>query len=340
MVAGCLLAGGWFFKKTGFTEERGVLGGPAPSSGLVQSAEGAEFDSNTAGVMENGANALLAAGSGSDLSSGPQDAIPNNAITADGTALQDVGVAVGPAFDRSGTVSYTVRSGDNLSSIASYFGISINTIINANPGVRTNSLRVGQTLSILPTSGVVYHAKSGDTLSSLAGSFGIPESKLVQFNRSVDFSSLDPGTPIIIPGGTQANLAAVGSANLPNYNSKFIMPTNGYNWGTLHHYNAVDIANSCGTPVVAAAEGVVVPDENIPDAPNGWNEGYGNFVLIEHPFGNNVMTRYAHLEKILVNVGDYVQQGEEIGLMGETGDATGCHVHFEVIGAQNPFAKS
>lgn len=339
LVIGCLLVGGWFTAKTGFTEERGVLGGP--DTGLVQSAEGAELNNNiVAAVSESGASALVAASGGNDLISGPPNGIPSNAVAADGTALQDQGTAIGPSFDRSGMISYTVRSGDNLSSIASYFGISINTIINANPGVKANALRVGQTLNILPTSGVVYYTKSGDTLASIAGSFGILGDKLTQFNRSVNFASLDPGTPIIIPGGTATSLVAAGNANLPNYNSRFIMPANGYNWGILHHYNAVDIANSCGTPVVASAEGVVVPDESIQDTPGGWNEGYGNFVLIEHPFGNNVMTRYAHLEKILVNVGDYVQQGEEIGLMGQTGDATGCHVHFEVIGARNPFAKS
>ncbi len=90
---------------------------------------------------------------------------------------------------------------------------------------------------------------------------------------------------------------------------------------------------------MAAAEGLVVPDPQIPNTTDGWNDGYGNFVLIEHPFGNDVRTRYAHLEKVLVSIGDYVKQGEVIGLMGETGDASGCHVHFEVYGAQNPFAK-
>jgi len=120
----------------------------------------------------------------------------------------------------------------------------------------------------------------------------------------------------------------------------FIMPADGYNWGQLHHYNAVDISNKCGTPVRASAEGLVAPDENFGSGVGGWNGGYGNFVLIEHPFGDGVMTRYAHLSKVLVNIGDYVKQGQEIGIVGETGDATGCHVHFEVYGAENPFAKS
>ena len=149
-----------------------------------------------------------------------------------------------------------------------------------------------------------------------------------------------PGASVIIPGGKNLNRLATGGASLPNFNDQFIMPANGYNWGILHHYNAVDIANSCGTPVVAAAEGLVTPDDATPENIDGWNGGYGNFVLIEHPFGDNVRTRYAHLKTISVQIGDYVKQGQVIGLMGETGEATGCHVHFEVYGAENPFAKN
>lgn len=331
---GCLVFGGWFLSgKTALTEEKGILGGPMPdgSSPLISSAEGAE--NGTLGAI---ADAVVVGGADTVQ---PEAAVVDGAATAAVAAVEDAGAPVGPAFDRSGMISYTVQSGDTLSRIAAYFGISVDTIVSANPGVRANALKVGETLNILPTTGVVYEAQSGDTLASISNNFGVSQDKIMQFNQSVDFSSLDPGTPVIIPGGTNANLLASASV-LPNYNNEFIMPTNGYDWGILHHYNAVDIANSCGTPVMAAAEGLVVPDESMPYAVDGWNEGYGNFVLIEHPFGDNVRTRYAHLEKVFVQIGDYVKQGQTIGLMGETGDATGCHVHFEVIGAQNPFAKS
>lgn len=120
----------------------------------------------------------------------------------------------------------------------------------------------------------------------------------------------------------------------------FISPTQGFNFGKIHNNNAVDIANSCGTVIVAAADGLVVPDKNYPDGKAGWNGGYGGFVLLDHPSG--AKTRYAHLEKVLVDVGDFVRQGQKIGLMGSTGNVhgvTGCHLHFEVLGAKNPFAR-
>ena len=186
---------------------------------------------------------------------------------------------------------------------------------------------------------ISYKVHSGDNISQIAARFGITSGVIMAANPGLRPQYLKAGASITIPGGKSQEAESSPSDGLPNFNSEFIMPTEGYNWGMLHHYNAVDIANSCGTPVIAAADGVVIPDESITDAVDGWNGGYGNFVLLEHSFGNGVRTRYAHLEKSFVNVGDYVKQGQQIGLMGETGDATGCHLHFEVYGAKNPFAK-
>jgi murein DD-endopeptidase MepM/ murein hydrolase activator NlpD len=112
---------------------------------------------------------------------------------------------------------------------------------------------------------------------------------------------------------------------------KLKRPASGLDWGDLHAHNGVDIANTCGTAVIAAADGRVVSVES------GWNGGYGNAVLIRH--GGGIDTYYAHLTKAEVAEGDAVQQGETIGTMGETGKATGCHLHFEVHGGTNPFGK-
>jgi murein DD-endopeptidase MepM/ murein hydrolase activator NlpD len=253
-------------------------------------------------------------------------------------AIEDPGQAIGSVLNNSGIITYTVQKGDTLASLASNFGVSTKSIISGNPQIQKKTVHNGQVLNILPAMSVMYQSQHGDTLASLASNFNLSQDKLVQFNQSVNFSSLAAGTSIIIPGGTNTAVLA-SKTNLPNFNSKFIMPAQGYDWGILHNYNAVDIANSCGTPVVASAAGVVVPDQTIPDVLGGWNGGYGHFVLIEHSFGYNVVTRYAHLQQVFVQLGDYVKQGQEIGLMGESGEATGCHVHFEIIGAQNPFVK-
>ncbi len=111
----------------------------------------------------------------------------------------------------------------------------------------------------------------------------------------------------------------------------FIVPAKGIDWGIIHSNNGVDIANSCGTAIKAAAAGTVI------EVSGGWNGGYGNAVGIRH--GNGTVTYYAHLQTIAVESGEKVSQGEKIGTMGQTGQSTGCHLHFEVHGGRNPFGK-
>ncbi|MBD1839673.1 peptidoglycan DD-metalloendopeptidase family protein [Coleofasciculus sp. FACHB-501] len=109
--------------------------------------------------------------------------------------------------------------------------------------------------------------------------------------------------------------------------------TSGYGrrWGRMH--KGIDIAAPVGTPVVAAAPGVVVYAR--------WNSGgYGNLVDIQHPDGS--LTRYAHNNRLLVREGEAVEQGQQISEMGSTGRSTGPHLHFELHpsgkGAINPIA--
>lgn len=119
-----------------------------------------------------------------------------------------------------------------------------------------------------------------------------------------------------------------------------ILPNPGFNWGEIHSENAVDIANYCDAPVFSSYAGKVVTDNYYGSGQEGWNGGYGLFVLLEHPGG--LKTRYAHLEKAIVQTGDLVKQGDLIGYVGATGNThgiTGCHLHFEVLGGVNPFGR-
>ena len=111
-----------------------------------------------------------------------------------------------------------------------------------------------------------------------------------------------------------------------------MIPTTGFDWGKIHGRNGVDIANSCGTPVYAAADGMIT----IADS-SGYNGGFGKYIKIAHP--NGTETLYGHSMKLLVAVGQEITRGQEIMLMGSTGRSTGCHLHFEVHGARNPLAK-
>lgn len=99
--------------------------------------------------------------------------------------------------------------------------------------------------------------------------------------------------------------------------------------GRSAFHQGVDFSAPVGTPVVAAAGGVVILSE--------WHAGFGQLVEIDH--GNDLITRYAHNSKVLVKAGDLVKRGQKIAEVGSTGRSTGPHLHFEVLvngEAQNP----
>ena len=111
----------------------------------------------------------------------------------------------------------------------------------------------------------------------------------------------------------------------------FVMPTKGiftsgfgYRWGVLHA--GIDLANSVGTPILAVSDGVVI------DA--GPTAGYGMWVKLRHADGT--VTLYGHVNTTLVSVGEHVMAGDQIATMGNRGDSTGPHLHFEVqLGGTN-----
>jgi len=91
--------------------------------------------------------------------------------------------------------------------------------------------------------------------------------------------------------------------------------------GKMEYHEGVDYAGKVGSPIIAVASGIVTW--------SGIRYGYGNMVEINH--GNGYQTRYAHNKKNLAVVGQKVEKGQVIALMGSTGRATGPHVHFEVV---------
>jgi murein DD-endopeptidase MepM/ murein hydrolase activator NlpD len=89
--------------------------------------------------------------------------------------------------------------------------------------------------------------------------------------------------------------------------------------GAFHE--GIDFSAPAGTPIVAAAGGVVIAAE--------YHHQFGNMLEIDH--GNNIVTRYAHASKLLMKVGDIVKRGQQIAHVGSTGRSTGAHLHFEVL---------
>ena len=243
---------------------------------------------------------------------------------------------------------YVVREGDTLNGIAKLFKVSPNTILWANDLSRGSSLKVGQTLAILPVTGLKYTTKKGDTIAAIAKRYGADATEIATFN-DIDDGTLAAGIQILIPDGELAAPLASASASKPaakgilasTLNAKpgtatqkgyYIRPlSGGVKTQGVHGYNGVDLAAPIGTPILAAAEGDVL----IAKA-TGWNAGYGGYVVIKH--NNGSQTLYAHQSGVAVSPGQHVEQGQVIGYVGSTGKSTGAHVHFEIRnGIKNPF---
>lgn len=238
-------------------------------------------------------------------------------------------------------LEYIVESGDTVSSLAEKFNISKNTILWANDLTKTAKLKPGQELIILPVSGVLHNVKSGDTLSQIVKTYKGNVEEIISFNELSGEGDIYIGDILVIPNGVMTPVAkpAVKFVDqIPVGASYFICPistcrkTQG-----LHWYNAIDFGASCGDPIYAAAAGVVQRVKF------GYNGGAGNTVNILHP--NGVATSYGHVSVSLVTPGQQVSQGEIIALIGGkpgmlgAGKSTGCHVHFAVHGAKNPFTR-
>jgi LysM repeat protein len=249
-------------------------------------------------------------------------------------------------FPVSDTISvYEVKKGDTLATVAKLFNVSKNTIMWAND-LKSQSLTPGDTLVILPMTGIKHVIKNGDTVASLAKKYRADEDDIAKFNGIADDADLSIGDTLLIPDGEIAVAAApqkvktgkgiVKTKILNTYS--FTAPSGflirpiigGRKSQGIHGHNGVDLASTPGTPVMAAATGRVIVAKM-----GGYNGGYGNMIIMMHDDG--IQTVYAHLRAINVSVGQTVNQGTQIGELGNTGRSTGPHLHFEVRGAKNPF---
>ncbi len=193
----------------------------------------------------------------------------------------------------------------------------------------------------MPVSGLLHHVTAGETVSGIASKYKGDVNEVIVFNELSNEGDINVGDILIIPDGVMPPATKVYTPSLaPLATSYFICPISAPCRITqgLHWYNAIDFSHgNCGDPIYAAAGGQVLKIKY------GWNGGAGNYLEILHP--NGVVTMYGHLQSVLVSAGQQVSQGQIIAFMGGqpgisgAGRSTGCHLHFQVIGAKNPFAR-
>ncbi len=261
--------------------------------------------------------------------------------------IADSSASVAP---RDGVEIYVVAVGDTSSTIAARFGISTNTLFWANNLSAQSVLRPGQELTILPMSGVMHTVKNGDTLTKIASTYHADSTEILRANTLADAGGIATGQKLFIPGGTpptptpvkRPTSVATIFAPAPSKtgvavsaSSRMIWPSDGKRVmrGLSWYHTGADIdcnghANGTSTDDnYAAADGVVTFAGARFQGPRG---GYGNLVIIDH--GNGLSTRYGHNYAIYVKAGQRVTAGTPIARCGSTGDSSGTHLHFEVIG--------
>ena len=242
-----------------------------------------------------------------------------------------------PRLTQDQILIYTVETGDTPGAIAEEFGISLNTLLWANNIRSAKTIKAGDELIILPVTGVQYEVRRGDTVEGIAKKFRGDPAEILSFNGLGIGEPLEVGTIIIIPDGELAPVSppavkpSVRFSRLPEHRGYYLRPIlGGRRSRGIHGFNGVDLADSCGQPILASAEGTVIVARF-----SGWNGGYGKYVVVTHR--NGTQTLYAHLSSVLASVGQAVSQGARIAAIGSTGNSTGCHIHFEIRGAKNPF---
>ena len=326
------------------SEPRLAVGGAV--TGLENAPQGGIDDrfSEGVGASVDGGTDTSGTSGGAGLDQVEQSTI-DGPFSSDGTLVKPVSVDTTVADGAQLMRSYKVRSGDTLTGIAHKFHVTMMTLWWANDLRSKDDLKIGQTLTIPPVSGVVVTVRTTDTLETLASKYNVDAADIIEVNGLND-PVLVVGQTLTIPGARSNEIPAPkptpkpsshpsggggggggggGSARPPSQytGGRLSWPVPGGYISQYFHYGhyALDIAADMGTPVLAAASGTVIFA--------GWkNNGGGYQVWIAH--GSNLYTTYNHMSSVSVGRGQHVARGQRVGRVGMTGNATGPHCHFEV----------
>jgi murein DD-endopeptidase MepM/ murein hydrolase activator NlpD len=338
---------------TGGTTGNGV----APRIAVGGDSGGAHDEADRAGIVEFGlpetqtttqsgfapidfSGAELAASRAVDVE-GP--------FSEDGTLVKPIAVDTVVPDGSALVKTYKVKSGDTLVEIAHRFGVSMMSVWWANDLKSKDDLRKGEVLRIPPVTGLIVRVAATDTLEILAARYGVATTDILATN-GLDDPNLVVGQVLVVPGArgkaipaprpvvrpvakptvrvsTVSSRSSSASSRAPSTytGGRFIWPVvGGGNFISQYfHYGhyALDIAADYGSTVRAAAGGTVTFA--------GWkNNGGGYQVWVAH--GSGLYTTYNHMSAITVGAGQHVGRGQQVGRIGQSGNATGPHLHFEV----------
>lgn len=246
---------------------------------------------------------------------------------------------------------YTVQAGDVIGKIANAYGLTTQELLSINEGLAADqTLSIGQKINVtvlrpaihfeayyerarteeVPFTKIVEETDTllkGETKVKTEGAKGERLATYVIKKENGVQTSMEM-TEEVITKEVQHHVTLKGTKVIPSRgNGSFAWPATGgyisshmgHRWGRMH--KGIDIARPSGLAIKASDNGIVVAA--------GWDGGLGKRVIIDHK--NGYQTVYGHLSSINVSVGQTVPQGTKLGNMGNTGNSTGVHLHFEVI---------
>jgi murein DD-endopeptidase MepM/ murein hydrolase activator NlpD len=248
-------------------------------------------------------------------------------------------------------LQYTVKDGDTLWDISKAVNVDQDQILFTNPGMDPENLSIDQVLYLSKEAPLItvmairevtvnekipypVNVKYDDQM--LLGeksivSEGIPGERTVTYRITKEngyetgrevleqIVLSEPKTEVVVEGSITMVASRGSTVRLAWPSEGGVVSSFGMRWGSMH--SGIDLGAGYGTDVVSVAGGTVITA--------GWGGGYGNEVEVSH--GGGLVTKYAHLSKIYVDVGESVDRGETIGLVGSTGNSTGPHLHFETM---------
>ena len=194
-----------------------------------------------------------------------------------------------------------------------------------------------------PTQRIEHVVARGETIYSIARQYDVSVDAIVAANQIQDFSSIEVGTRLVIPKAGRNATGESALASLIPFHAdlraqarreaelEFDWPihggfSSGYGWRGIGSHEGIDLTARPGTPVLAAESGRVIE--------SGWRGDYGYVVVVKH--ARNYSTLYAHNRRVRVKKGAFVEKGDVIAEVGQTGNATGPHLHFEIRREREP----
>ena len=256
---------------------------------------------------------------------------------------------------KSGEVTYTVEAGDSYYYIADLYDMSVDDLLDMNPGYDPKLLRVGDVLTI--SNAVPYLTVVDVERQNYVQDVPYPveyqdDDTMYQGDYKVlspgEFGKADVTANVTYINGEETDRQVVASVTLSEPVTETQargtiprptwFPTGSFRWpcsgsitsyfgrrntgirGASTYHEGIDIANSYGTAIYAADGGTV--------SYSGWRSGFGYLVIIDH--GNGYQTYYGHNSSLIVSVGEHVYKGQQIARMGSTGISSGNHCHFGI----------